>query len=621
MFAFAVMNVEVAVVTTADTEIKSWIQWIGVVTVVVTVLTSVACIIYHQRLGYSADINYKQRFGRSVNLPPKPDRFVGREVEIMEVMNLLNFHTSDGRYVEIVGGPGFGKSALAVSVGHELVSRGVDVYYVDTNQCISNILALAEKMIEEDIVTENKLAMQLQNSTLLILDEGWGHDMCDWDQGEKNLGKVIKKLNNSEHFRILSTSREYYYSLRDHSSEKVFKLRELRTMASCSFLKLYFENLTDVQCETMANLTGNVPFALRVVGYLLVRPNHQDPDTIINNLRKALIPTLNPRGLPVEEHVSTCIGESFDDMSERLRRIAQHLANFPGSFSLEAAVGVMQIFNRRDIVMALGSLIEDSLLHMYPHARNSFQFNRIIREFIRQMNRPASVYDDFESFYWPIHIAKTHPVLAQVNMPASIEEIFNVGFVSFFTNWSMDITETPPVLAQVFIDQERHNLLYFLRLLELSKPVEHRIKLLGIKAVSDLYLSGYLQHHFTISELQGPTQSMVDYLKVNCNITSVKHYGIDCVTTYELLVLQLATFEEQNGIILARKVLSLHSANIKILISHVTCPRKLFTGVKFFRQLEIYYEHLRWKGQVEICQDMQYNIRKSICDLDDAAFI
>ena len=624
------MNMEVAVVRPVDTGIKSWMQWIvGVVTVMVAALTIAACIIYQQRLGYSADINYQQRFGRSVNLPQKPDRFVGREEEILKVMNLLNFHTSDSQYVKIVGGPGFGKSALAVSVGHELVSRGVDVYYVDIKQGVSSIQALAEKIMEEDVVTVNKSAMQLQNSTLLIIDHGWIPDEYVWNRHNcggkeevEKIWKVVNKLNNSEHFRILSTSREYL-CLRDHSSKKVFKLRELSTVASCSFLKLYSENLTDVQCETLANLTGNVPFALRVVGYLLVRPNHQDPDTIINNLRKALIPTLNPKELPVEKHVSVCIGESFYDMNEEMKGIAQHLANFPGPFSLETAVGVMHMFNRREIEKALGRLIEQSLLRIYPHARNSFQFNQIISEFIRQTNMPASIYDnfiDFESFYTSnlsMDIAKTHPVSAQVNMPASIEEKFIVGFVSFFTHWSRHIIQIHPELAQVFVDQERHNLLYYLRLLGLSKPVEHSIKFLGIKVVSHLYLSGHLQHHFTISELQGPTEGMVNYLKVNCNITSVKDYGVDCVTTYELLVLQLATFEERNEISRAFHLLDIHFDNMEELVSQVTCPLDLHTGIKFFCRLEKYLEHLGFDELTDTCQVILSNLRKGNCELYD----
>ena len=599
------------VVAVLATGIKSWMQWKRVtVSVAVAVLTIAACY-YHPDSAHS--IIYQQRFGRSVNLPPKPDRFVGREEEIMKVINLLNFHTSDSQFVSIVGGPGFGKSALAVSVGHELVSRGVDVYYLDLKRLVSSLQALAEKMVEENVVTENKSAMQLQNNTLLIVDHGWipdGNVRNRSPEGGK-IWKVVKELNNSEHFRILSTHRAEC----GESRVKEFKLRELSTVASCSFLKLYSEDLTNVQCETMANLTGNVPFALRVLGYLLIRPNHQDPDTIINNLHKALIPTLNPKELPVEEHISVCIGESFYDMDEQVKRIAQHLANFPGPFSLETAVGVMHMFNRREIEEALGSLIEDSLLHMYPHARNSFQFNRIISEFIRQTNMPASIEDDyidFVSFYtsnWSMDITETHP--------ASIKEKFVVGFVSFFTNWSIHIVTIHPVLAQASIDQERHNLLYFLQLLGLSNPVEHRINLLGMKVVTYLYSQQHLQNHFTISELQGPTQSMVNYLKVNCNITSVKQYGVDCVDTYEVLILQLATFEEQNGIFRAEKLLSLHSSNIEELISQVTCPHDRFTGVKFFHQIVKYFEYLGDDRLAETYQEILSNIRSGNCDALD----
>ena len=62
---------------------------------------------------------------------------------------MLDFSISDSYLVSIVGGPGFGKSALAVSVAHVLLSRGVTVYYVGMKEN-SSMQALAEKVREKD---------------------------------------------------------------------------------------------------------------------------------------------------------------------------------------------------------------------------------------------------------------------------------------------------------------------------------------------------------------------------------------------------------------------------------------------------------------------------------------
>ena len=98
----------------------------------------------------------------------------------------------------------------------------------------------------------------------------------------------------------------------------------------------------------MANLTGHVPLALKVLNSLFYQPNHPDPSTIISNLKETLISTLSPKELLEEERVSACINNSYEYLSHEEKIVGQHLANFPGSFSLDAAIGVLK-FMQKDI--------------------------------------------------------------------------------------------------------------------------------------------------------------------------------------------------------------------------------------------------------------------------------
>ena len=50
----------------------------------------------------------------SKTLPYISENFVGREVDMKEVTQLINFKSGNIRIVDIIGPPGFGKSTLAI---------------------------------------------------------------------------------------------------------------------------------------------------------------------------------------------------------------------------------------------------------------------------------------------------------------------------------------------------------------------------------------------------------------------------------------------------------------------------------------------------------------------------
>ena len=63
-------------------------------------------------------------------LPVRNEVFVGRESEIEKLMDWIENSTVS--IISIVGSPGFGKSTLAIHVGHEIAEKGgVAVHYAD----------------------------------------------------------------------------------------------------------------------------------------------------------------------------------------------------------------------------------------------------------------------------------------------------------------------------------------------------------------------------------------------------------------------------------------------------------------------------------------------------------
>ena len=87
-------------------------------------------------------------------LLPKVPHFTGRQRECEEIAG----HLASGstRIVSIWGSPGFGKTSVAIAVGHRLLSQGLAVYYLSlrgvqsTADLASRLLSLFRRPVASD---------------------------------------------------------------------------------------------------------------------------------------------------------------------------------------------------------------------------------------------------------------------------------------------------------------------------------------------------------------------------------------------------------------------------------------------------------------------------------------
>ena len=78
--------------------------------------------------------------------------FVNRLNEIQNITNILNFRLSNTQIVNVVGSPGFGKSCIAINIGHDMIQQGVIVNYVNL-QDVPDMDTLATKILKNIDVT------------------------------------------------------------------------------------------------------------------------------------------------------------------------------------------------------------------------------------------------------------------------------------------------------------------------------------------------------------------------------------------------------------------------------------------------------------------------------------
>ena len=291
---------------------------------------------------------YSESTVKSRSLPSIAPWFIGRENYVNGILKKISY--GEGPIVvNIVGAPGFGKSALAVAVGHELLRNGIRVLYVDLNHIDNEklaVIAILSTVIDgaesSDPQQLYRWADRLRTRRVLILDNC--DSLLDFDnQGRRNrfLNFVSKLGGYSSKLSLLTTSR-YQFTILDTMIETL-EIGPLSDEASQTLLQSMYSQLSRSNCTTLAKLTGRNALALKVTGALL--KEGVPLSALVKELRLNPIQTLSPDDFRPEEQVRACISSSFIRLSKQLRVALATLAHVPGTFDESDAASILNVTN------------------------------------------------------------------------------------------------------------------------------------------------------------------------------------------------------------------------------------------------------------------------------------
>ena len=357
---------------------------------------------------------------KSMSLPPSK-KIVGRERDVKELLGIIDFLNNSFHIFNIVGPPGFGKSALAIKVGNEILAQGDSVYYTDLadfpKQNFKEVLA--QKILmeihgykKEMTITFDALLMWINDrwcNTLIILDN------CDEfiNYQKETFQNAMEKLlhYSRSNFKILTTSREVLWHSDAHY---VHRINNIDMESSCQLLHNRNPSLlNESEKRTISELTGQVPLALQIVGALL-NNKITPPAALIDSLRKHLIPTLSPKKLPSSLQLNASIFISYNFLDDRLQEIGRYLTHLPGSFDQHTAVGIVNLIYQfkgqiyqfkghtiEDHVNSIEKLVELSLLEFDLKSKR-YHYHKLIGEFFYTRSIVLELiifYNAFQNFY------------------------------------------------------------------------------------------------------------------------------------------------------------------------------------------------------------------------------
>ena len=433
---------------------------------------------------------------QSKTLPYISDTFVGRNEELFNISRLLDFEQTRTRVVSITGPPGFGKSTLAIKVGHNFAEEGHTVLYFDMHTVLT-VQVLAEKVLKGANIPRKRVTIErvyqwardMSGHTLLIFDN------CDdiIRENKDQFQRVVQDLLQSSHFmKVILTSR-FKATFLDDSYE--FSLKEFTTEASSKLLSaIVVSNLvSEDQRQKLADITGNVPLALRIVGSLLNTPDPPSANKVISELKNELIETLSREELPSHHRIQASFNLSYKYLSQSEKHCAQMLAFFPGPFSLNAADFILTSCVRHKALIkdCLRGLFQRSLLQ-FDHRSEQYCYHTLLRTFFSYKLRLET---------------KWHAAESNALFRANFQEYYARVLHELSENFKEDFVQ-----ALKSFDLEKHNIELFQQHTLLS--VNDCKVLSSIEAVALALDVGLLQCRFSLTQLIKLTSTVTVKLEV-----------------------------------------------------------------------------------------------------------
>ena len=317
-------------------------------------------------------------------LQEKLPMFTARKDEIQTIISSLQNEKTG--VVSLHGGPGFGKSALAVEVSHRLCDdHNMVVIFSDmsTASTINEMILRLCLDVDIDLEDDPKLSLirWLKNNDdgVIIVMDGIDELLAqrsDWYDFIRLLLKSSKK-----HCQIITTSRTEY-EIPGISTANV-PVREMDENSSLALLKALLEkcspDLDEEFLRRLAQLCGNIPLAMCIAASRV--QDFKDHQKLLEHLENKPLETLQDS--KSDQFVYKAINMSYEKLTDEQKRSLVRLAVFKGNFGEEA---VQAVIEKDDLETnnILKELVTRSLLTKFSEGR--YSIHHLIRHFLKQVN-------------------------------------------------------------------------------------------------------------------------------------------------------------------------------------------------------------------------------------------
>ena len=359
------------------------------------ILAAVSYLIARQMPGKAAEWQAR--------VPPIPTAFTGREEEIRRIVDCIL--QKDVRVISVTGGPGYGKSSVAIAASHQLLEHRIPVCYVSLSEADSietfemTLIHALTRKTEKHPDTFQMLSWVglLKEKTVIVLDNADHLTLNETELREDFIQLLKRIVSENIHLHLVVVTR---YRFKIISKLEDIHLQPLAISQAWSLLRslihaprLSAEELTEEQLQMIINVTGGIPLAIRIVGDLVT--SLESPITeVLQELSSDPVSTLSDDRFTPDEQLKRCIDLSYKYLHPDGKRCFLFAAHFPGPFDNQAKMHIF--YNLTGDKHCLIQLVHRSLVE-YNGVTKRYNVHALLRVFARDHSDARNL--SLENYY------------------------------------------------------------------------------------------------------------------------------------------------------------------------------------------------------------------------------
>ena len=336
--------------------------------------------------------------------------FTGRQSECEEIMGHVTSEST--RLVSIWGSPGFGKTSVAIAVGHYLQSQGLPVCWVSLRgqkskaDLTSKLLSFVTPSFLNDQPSFSQLSLDDQLCLLLseisdqfvfILDNA--DDLLeDGEPGVKKevTGLLKEILRRSKAITFVVTTRESLDFLNvDLQGHQSVRIRPLDQVSATRLVKAVLPAAKSSDFTQILQICGLVPFAIKLMCSSISEDNAQ-PSQYLDQFMKSASTTsiaemLDRPDYPDEYRLQSFFELSFKRLNAQEKEALVSLSILPENFGSEVAAAVLDVNNLQSKKL-LQTLQRKSLLDSGVK-KELFTMHKLLQSFAREKGENEMMND------------------------------------------------------------------------------------------------------------------------------------------------------------------------------------------------------------------------------------
>ena len=303
--------------------------------------------------------------------------FTGREAEIRNVITFLLDEKK--AVVSLHGGPGFGKTAIAIEVSYKLSeNHNIPVVFsqLDTATSVDEMIRqlCLEVGVNHEDDPKSSLILWLRNikrREILVMD-----DVDNLLEDKISFYEFIRLLrkNSNQQCQIVTTSRMSFEIPELPTCE--VQVHEMDDEACVKLLRKQCSQQNDKFLRRLAEHCGNIILAMCIAAPRV--RNFKDSDELVQNLERKPMETLE--SLESNQYVNRAIDISYEKCSQEEQETLVRLSVFSGSFSEDAARDVVEKKNL-ETTRILKKLVSLNLIKQTTDHRYSIHL--LIKHFLK----------------------------------------------------------------------------------------------------------------------------------------------------------------------------------------------------------------------------------------------